>query len=153
MNICHRDLKPGNLLLDEQEENIFIIDFGESKQYLQNIQENTKQILSVKGTPKYFSPELCQVYETKKYERLNPYKSDVFSLGLIILEMGMIEIPEKTKNILKKSDVGIKQVVKEGINYDKPEFIVNKITGNKYNNVIQKSVKTDNSYLRMHLRT
>ena len=57
------------------------------------------------------------------------------------------EINSYLKYILKKSDVGIKQVVKEGIDYDKPEFIVNKITGNKYNNVIQKSVKIDNSYL------
>jgi hypothetical protein len=79
--------------------------------------------------------------EVTKYSKLNYYDNDFDTLKMTE------EINSYLKYVLKKSDVGIKQVVKEGIDYDRPEFIVNKITGNKYNNVLQKSVKIDNSYL------
>jgi len=79
--------------------------------------------------------------EVTKYSKLNFYDNSFDTLKMTE------EINSYLKYVLKKSDIGIKQVVKEGIDYDKPEFIVNKITGNKYNNVIQKSVKIDNSYL------
>jgi hypothetical protein len=79
--------------------------------------------------------------EITKYSKLNFYDNDFDTLKMID------EINSYLRFIMSKSDVGIKQVVKEGLDYDKPEFIVNKITGNKYNNLITKSVKINNSYL------
>ena len=79
--------------------------------------------------------------EVTKYSKLNFYDNDFDTLKMID------EINSYLRFILSKSDVGIKQVVKEGIDYDKLEFVVNKITGNKYNNIITKSVKINNSYL------
>jgi len=34
LKVCHRDLKPDNFLVDEKCENIFVIDFGESKEVI-----------------------------------------------------------------------------------------------------------------------
>ena len=79
--------------------------------------------------------------EITKYSKLNFYDNDFDTLKMID------EINSYLRFIMSKSDVGIKQVVKEGLDYDKPEFIVNKITGNKYNNLITKSVKINSSYL------
>lgn len=79
--------------------------------------------------------------EITKYSKLNFYDNDFDTLKMVE------EINSYLRFIMSKSDVGIKQVVKEGLEYDKPEFIVNKITGNKYNNIITKSIKINNSYL------
>ena len=96
MKVCHRDLKPANLLLDEEEENIFLIDFSESKEIIIEAPDETKKELTIAGSVKYFSPELYFDYNNQSRNvKLNPYKSDVFSLGLIILEMGIGKIPKK----------------------------------------------------------
>jgi hypothetical protein len=79
--------------------------------------------------------------EITKYSKLNFYDSDFDTLKLTN------EMNSYLRFILSKSDLGLKQVIKEGIDYDRPEFIVNKITGNNYNNIITKSIKIDNSYL------
>ena len=100
MGICHRDLKPANLLLDEECENIYLIDFSESKEIIiQALEETTKQDLTLVGSPKYFSPELNYFFKQKKENvKLNPFKSDVFSLGLIMLEIGTGDSPKKEKD-------------------------------------------------------
>jgi hypothetical protein len=79
--------------------------------------------------------------EVTKYSKLNYYDNDFDTLKLTN------EMNSYLRFILSKSDLGLKQVIKEGIDYDRPEFIVNKITGNNYNNIITKSIKIDNSYL------
>jgi len=79
--------------------------------------------------------------EVTKYSKLNFYDNDFDTIKMTS------EMNSYFRFILSKSDIGLKQVIKEGLDYDKPEFIVNKITGNKYNNIITKSVKIDNSYL------
>ena len=93
LNICHRDLKPDNILLDK-EENIYLIDFSESQEIITSVDE-TKKILSIVGSRKYVSPELHKAFNTNiDVEKflINPYKSDVFSLGLIFLELGSLDI-------------------------------------------------------------
>jgi hypothetical protein len=79
--------------------------------------------------------------EVTKYSKLNFYDNDFDTIKMTN------EMNSYFRVVLSKSDIGLKQVIKEGLDYDKPEFIVNKITGNKYNNIITKSIKIDNSYL------
>jgi len=114
-NICHMDLKPDNLLLDESNENIYIIDLSVSKQIIFDSPEDTKKNLTVAGSPKYFSPELRAAFKQKiQTTVLNPFKSDVFSLGLLLLELGTLKLPEKyKKQNLEEWDNGIEKLLKE----------------------------------------
>jgi len=100
VQVCHRDLKPANLLLDETTENIYLMDFGISEQFNVSDTEMTKKLITVGGSPDYLSPEMYKAYKKNKNQMLeiNPYKSDVFSLGLIMLEMANLALPEKDKD-------------------------------------------------------
>ena len=53
-NIIHRDIKPGNLLLDRQD-NVYLCDFGVS-----SIMEGDDVIHDLEGTPYFLSPEICE---------------------------------------------------------------------------------------------
>jgi len=100
MKVCHRDLKPANLLLDEAEEQIYLIDLGESKEFIAFAPTQTKVDLTVAGSPKYFSPELDQAFKNNDQKvEINPFKSDVFSLGLVFLELATLEVPQKDQDL------------------------------------------------------
>jgi len=90
LDICSLDIKAENFLLDQSMENIYIIDIREC----QEIANGSIEEISLIGSKKYFSPEL---FEENK-QGFNPFKSDVFSLGLILLELGTLEIPERGKS-------------------------------------------------------
>jgi translation initiation factor 2-alpha kinase 4 len=79
--IAHRDIKPQNILIFPN--NVYkIADMGEAKE----INKNRMQMATLRGSELFMSPLL---YEGLKYNkkniRHNPYKSDMFSLGLCFL--------------------------------------------------------------------
>ena len=91
-NISHRDIKPQNILVFKNSNNSLcdkcykLADFGEAKELLSGNKPTEKQTL--RGTELYMSPLLfygLRSRKIKKYIKHNPYKSDVFSLGLCIL--------------------------------------------------------------------
>ncbi|KAK8710438.1 hypothetical protein V6N13_145762 [Hibiscus sabdariffa] len=77
--ILHFDIKPHNILLDDN----FcpkISDFGLSK--LCNTKESVVSMTHARGTPGYIAPEVfCRTFGGVSY------KSDVYSYGMLILEM------------------------------------------------------------------
>ncbi|KAL4442596.1 hypothetical protein ABPG74_006998 [Tetrahymena malaccensis] len=77
--IAHRDLKPSNILI--REGNYQLSDFGCAQEFTQS--EQFRDNLAY-GTLKWIAPELR---EKKKDETVDFFKSDVFSLGMILLYM------------------------------------------------------------------
>ena len=87
-NISHRDIKPQNVLVFRNSNNVDykLADFGEAKELLGGSRHTEKQTL--RGTELYMSPILfygLRSRKIKKYIKHNAYKSDVFSLGLCLL--------------------------------------------------------------------
>jgi NIMA (never in mitosis gene a)-related kinase len=89
--ILHRDLKSQNVFLTEKGE-IKLGDFGIAK-CLKNTVEVAKTIV---GTPYYFSPEIIQ---NKPYS----FKSDIWSLGILLYEMCALKMPFDGSNLASLS--------------------------------------------------
>ena len=96
-NISHRDVKAQNVLVFDN--NIYkIADFGEAKKF------NDSSILStLRGTELYMSPILFDGLQNRTFDiKHNPYKSDVFSLGMCLLFAATLNI----KILCKVRDFG-----------------------------------------------
>ena len=72
--VIHRDIKPENIMLDD-EFCLKLLDFGLSKQCLDDCDTNITMAHSGLGTPGYMSPE--QFADSRNVD----FKSDIFSLG------------------------------------------------------------------------
>ena len=96
LQISHRDIKPQNIFLTARKE-IRVGDFGAAKQMRLELTS------TLQGSPYYFSPELkaqfrC-MYMTKEVFEYNPYKADVYSLGLTFLQMITLETNTLFQNL------------------------------------------------------
>ncbi|MBQ3690473.1 MAG: serine/threonine protein kinase [Bacteroidales bacterium] len=73
--VFHRDLKPENIMITFKGDNVKIIDFGLAAD------DTVVDTLKNAGTPKYAAPEL------QKNASQADQRSDIFSLGMIIMEI------------------------------------------------------------------
>lgn len=87
LKILHRDIKSHNIFL-MKDMSIKLGDFGIAKVF--NSTKSRAQTMI--GTPYYFSPEMCKG-ETYSY------KTDIWSLGVLLYEITVLEYPFKGKNI------------------------------------------------------
>ncbi|HEX3160057.1 MAG TPA: serine/threonine-protein kinase, partial [Gemmatimonadaceae bacterium] len=78
--IVHRDVKPENILLDEDGQAI-LADFGIARALSADQEQRLTQTGVTLGTPTYMSPEQCMA------EKGLDGRSDIYSLGCVLFEM------------------------------------------------------------------
>ncbi len=104
--LIHRDIKPGNILLEPPNDRVKLTDFG-----LARVVDDVKLTRTgfVTGTPMYMAPEQAEG------EEADP-RSDLFSLGAILYEMSAGQPPFKGNSalaILKKIAEAKPQPIRE----------------------------------------
>ncbi len=89
--VIHRDLKPQNILLDDQD-HVYISDFGLARSLEGDEETSLTGTGQVPGTPLYMSPEQIKGEDAGK-------QSDLYTLGIIVYEMLTAKFPfEKSGN-------------------------------------------------------
>lgn len=83
VGVAHYNLKPENLILTDAEELRFKVTDMQPEKVVEERQSRT---LNIAGTVSFMAPEVFESYRKFNYKvRCNPYKSDVYSLGLLWL--------------------------------------------------------------------
>jgi len=76
-NLCHRDIKPHNILLDPMQHEIKVCDFGSAKK----IEKDQGKSVSYICSRHYRAPEL--IFGSTEYDE----KIDIWAAGCVIAEM------------------------------------------------------------------
>jgi serine/threonine protein kinase len=99
-NICHRDVKPDNILYDREKGKIWLIDLGISKFMVDN--NVRKEMMTDTGTTGYKAPEML---EGGKYTE----NIDEWAAGVVLYEMVEKRLPFK-KEYLRDSIQSILEI-------------------------------------------
>ncbi|MBP5975459.1 AAA family ATPase [Brasilonema sp. CT11] len=94
-NVIHKDINPGNIVLNPSTGVIKIIDFGIATQF-NRTNPTFKSPHVLEGTLAYLSPE-----QTGRMNRLIDYRTDFYSLGVTFYELLTGQLPFPTTDILE----------------------------------------------------
>lgn len=103
----HRDLKPNNCLLHETSDGIRVLvsDFGEVQS-----QDAMRKSTGATGTVSYCAPEvLRQEYPGGPFGNFT-FKSDIFSLGMILYFLCFGELPYRSADIINEDNEDLDQL-------------------------------------------
>ena len=92
--IIHQDIKPQNILINLEEQRVFLIDFSIATQVKSG--QTPALIKPVEGTWAYMSPE-----QTGRVNQTIDYRSDLYSLGITFYEMLTQSLPFSSKDPLE----------------------------------------------------
>ncbi len=141
--IIHRDIKPGNILVDK-ELKCKIMDFGIAK--LQN--SSLTQTGTFLGTPSYSSPE--QIMEGKV-----DHRSDIFSLGIVTYEMLTGKLPFRGQTlssilykIVHEPPESVENVQQIGFTEESWNEVFNKVFAKDPENRYQSAKQFSNDLIR-----
>jgi serine/threonine-protein kinase len=115
-NLIHRDLKPGNILFNEDGD-AYLTDFGIVK--IAEGSDNYTQTGNTLGTPAYMSPE-----QARGVEGIDG-RSDIYALGVILYEMLTGDVPYKSDTTLGQAMMHVMDPLPEilSVNPDLPPVI------------------------------
>lgn len=125
-SVSHRDIKPQNIFLGQGR--VKLGDFGSCGMSLftQNLQK------TMHGSPFFLSPELKREYSQiiirggNANMRYDPYKSDVYSLGVTFVYMALLEPPMELMNTASLAEV-TEEVLAKLVDYPKFRVIAGKM--------------------------
>ena len=120
-SILHNDLKPSNVLLDENF-NPKISDFGLS-QRIARAENESNETVSIRGTPGYIAPE---IWDNNKHNEA----SEVYSFGILLYEFAY----------MKNAFSGLKplQISYKVQNGERPSFPFSIFRTNVYRSLIER---------------
>ena len=93
--IIHKDINPGNILLEPKSRQIKIIDFGISTARSREMPD-LEHPSFIEGTLAYISPE-----QTGRMNRAIDYRSDYYSLGVTLYQLLVGELPFESEDVLE----------------------------------------------------
>ncbi|CAD8059539.1 unnamed protein product [Paramecium sonneborni] len=108
--VIHRDIKAANILVDS-DGTIKLSDFGTSK-VLESEETLILQNKSLKGTPYWMAPEVCQLKPAS-------FESDIWSFGGVVIEMIGGQPPYADKY---GSDIDAYELIKKIAQEEKPNY-------------------------------
>ncbi|BAU15375.1 serine/threonine protein kinase and signal transduction histidine kinase with GAF and PAS/PAC sensor [Leptolyngbya sp. NIES-3755] len=94
-HVIHKDINPGNIVLNPQTGVVKLIDFGIATRFSRT-NPTFKNLHLLEGTPAYLSPE-----QTGRMNRMLDYRTDFYSLGVTFYELLTGQLPFPTQDLLE----------------------------------------------------
>jgi serine/threonine protein kinase len=125
--VCHRDIKPQNIIFNSKSGKYKLTNFSIAGICPKGQKSISIQFDEISGTPFFMSPELYEAFNEKwprtekKILTYDPFKSDVWSLGVTILVMMRVPI-KKLSKICKGKTTVINDILDNHVKKDYPNF-------------------------------